>query len=390
MARTAPMRRRPSRRGPDAGRRGRSVLVVLVVLMLCGLPACTAGSTPTPTGPTSIPPTGTSTGTSTSASPSGSESSVATATAIPTGTVVPFRTVPADSAVGRRIGLVGPAGSDPFSRAVTESVVTQLTATGASLISCDPGDDASLVLECARRFATQEVDGWIVVQAGNLGDALCAAGPKDVPLITVGAAPLACETAWVGADDQRAGRLVGTVLGRHARGLNCTDVRLVIVTNSAADPVSTARVAGIEDGVTAACPDLVDRAIRLDAASQDRAYADFTTALSTIGADERVVVGTVNDAAAQGVVAAIPDERTGTVAVAGIGGDQRARCAIRARRGWVGDAALFPDRYGEVVVPALLDALDGRPVPPAMYVDTRFLTATSVERYYDDSECQDQ
>jgi len=41
-------------------------------------------------------------------------------------------------------------------------------------------------------------------------------------------------------------------------------------------------------------------------------------------------------------------------------------------------------------VPALLDALDGRPVPPAMYVDTRFLTATSVERYYDDSECQDQ
>ncbi len=98
----------------------------------------------------------------------------------------------------------------------------------------------------------------------------------------------------------------------------------------------------------------------------------------------------MNDAAAQGVVAAIPDERAGTVVVAGIGGDQRARCAIRAHRGWVGDAALFPDRYGEVVVPALLDALDGRPVPPAMYVDTRFLTAASLDHYYDADECQDQ
>src|SRR6185312_15034866 len=204
----------------------------------------------------------------------------------------------------------------------------------------------------------------------NLGNALCAAGPKDVPLITVGAAPLACETAWVGADDRRAGNLVGAVLGRHARGRSCTNVRLVIVANSAADPVGSARVEGIEDGVAAACPDLVDQAIRLDAATQDRAYADFTTALSTIGADEEV--------------------RAGTVAVAGIGGDQLARCAIRAHIGWVGDAALFPDRYGEVVVPALVDALNGTPIPAAMYVETRFLTPASVDRYYDDAECPDQ
>jgi ribose transport system substrate-binding protein len=319
-----------------------------------------------------------------------SEPSVATATAVPTGTVVPFRTVPANSAVGRRIGLIGPAGSDPFSRAVTESVVTQLTTTGASLISCDPGDDASLVLDCARRFVTQQVDGWIVVQAGNLGEALCAAGPANVPLFTVGGAPLACETAWVGADDRRAGSLVGTVLGRHARGVGCADVRLVIVANSAAGPVSAARVAGITEGVTAACPDVADEAITLDAPSQDRAYADFTTALSTIGSEQRVVVGAVNDAAAQGVAAAIPDDRAGTIVVAGIGGDQRARCEIRTQHGWIGDAALFPERYGEVVVPALLDALNGAPVPPAMYVQTRFLTATSVNRYYDRTECQGQ
>ena len=173
------------------------------------------------------------------------------------------------------------------------------------------------MLDCARRFATQHVDGWIVVQAGNLGDALCAAGPKDVPLITVGAAPLACETAWVGADDAAPGNLVGGVLGRNARGRGCTDVRLVIVANSAADPVSAARVAGIEEAATPPVPTWRPRRSLLDAATQDRAYADFTTALSTIGADEQVLVGTVNDAAAQGVVAAIPDDRAGTVAVAG-------------------------------------------------------------------------
>lgn len=65
----------------------------------------------------------------------------------PPRTVVPFRTIAPDSAVGKRIGLVAPTSSDPFAKAVTDSVVAQVTAAGAKLIRCDAGDDATLVLD---------------------------------------------------------------------------------------------------------------------------------------------------------------------------------------------------------------------------------------------------
>lgn len=60
------------------------------------------------------------------------------------------------------IGLVASTGSDPFRMAVTESLAAQLENAGAELITCDPGADTTLMLDCARRLATQQVDGWIV------------------------------------------------------------------------------------------------------------------------------------------------------------------------------------------------------------------------------------
>lgn len=311
-----------------------------------------------------------------------------TATALPTGTVVPFRTVAKNSAAGVRIGLIGPTSSDPFAKAVADSVVTQLETAGAALIRCDPGEDASLVLDCARRLTTQKVDGWIVVQAGNLGDALCAAGPAGVPLIAVGSAPMACETGWVGADDRRAGTQVGTALGRAAHAsTDCADQTLVLVADSSAGPVSTARLDGIRAGFADQCPHATAEPKVLDGGTQDRAYKAFRTTLDTLPADSRVLVASVNDAAALGIAAAIPADHAETVTLAAVGGDHRARCEVAVNHAWLGDAALFPDRYGEVVVPALLDALDGRAVPPAMYVETRFLTAADFAGLYPNDEC---
>jgi ribose transport system substrate-binding protein len=311
-----------------------------------------------------------------------------TATALPTGTAVPFRTVSPGSARGQRIGVIGPVASDSFSGAIVDSVVNQLTLAGAVVSRCDPGDDAALVLDCARRLATQRVAGWIVVQAGNLGDALCAAGPAGVPLVTVGTAPLSCETAWVGADDHRAGALVGDALGRHAATQGrCLDARLVIVADSAENPVSDTRVAGIRAGFAARCPGATTMPTTIDAATQDRAFVAFRAVLDAVPADGTVLVAAVNDSAALGAAAAVPDRRSDRVTLAAVGGGLRARCSLATTRFWLGDAALFPDRYGEVVVPALLDALRGAPTPPAMYVVPTFLTAGTVSTYYPHDTC---
>ena len=306
----------------------------------------------------------------------------------PTGTVVTFRTVAPDSAVGIRIGMVASSGSDPFSAAVADSVADQVQVAGAELIRCDPGADASLALECARRLATQHVDGWISLQPGEVGEALCAAGPQDVPLITVAAVPVSCQSAQVGADDRRAGFLAGQALGRSARlRTACQYDAFVIITGDPADPLSARRTAGIEQGFATECPAPAADPVLLDAGSQARAYELFTNELTALPDDAEILVAAVDDGAAFGVAAAVPAARADRITLAAVGADQRARCRIVAEPWWIGDAALFPDRYGEVAVPALLDAIAGKDVPPAMYVETTFVTADSLAEFYDVSDC---
>jgi ribose transport system substrate-binding protein len=319
-------------------------------------------------------PTATSTGTATSARP--------------TGTVVPFRTVAPDSAVGKRVGLIAPTGSDAFGKAVTDSVAGQVKAAGAELVSCDPADDPALVLDCARRLTTEHVDGWIAVQPGDLGQALCDAGPAKVPLITIAATPGTCQTGSVGADDAHAGFLVGQALGRSPRNRsNCEHSVLVIVGNSASGSVGTERIAGIRRGFATECPQQIAPQQVLDAGTQDRAYDTFSAALAAVPADTDVLVAAVNDGAALGVVAAVPRSRSSHVVVAAIGADQRARCEILANPVWIGDAALFPDRYGDVAVPALLDAMKGKVVAANMYVSSTFVTSATLGDFYDVGDC---
>ncbi len=377
---------RPSTGQARDGRRGRPPgrsVGLLLVVMIIGLVGCSAGSggpSPTPHPPTptagSTPPVPSSTGTTVSGAP-------------PPGSVVPFRTAAPGSAVGTRVGLVAASGSDPFSKAVTESVATQLQLAGAELISCDPGSDDTLTLDCARRLATQQVDAWIVVQPGALGDALCDVGPSEVPLIVI-AGTLGCETAQIGVDDRRAGFLTGAALARTAQlRLSCGDDALIVVTNSA-NTSSEQRTEGIRDGIASRCPGMLAAEMVIDSGPGDGAYGAFTSALNGAPDETEVLVAAVDDGAAQGVIAAVPTSRADHVTMAAIGADQRARCEIVGNPRWIGDAALFPDRYGEVAVPALLDALKGQEIRRNMYVETTFLTADSLGQYYDISECPEQ
>jgi ribose transport system substrate-binding protein len=48
----------------------------------------------------------------------------------------------------------------------------------------------------------------------------------------------------------------------------------------------------------------------------------------------------------------------------------------------VGSVAFFPERYGENVIRVSLDILSGRPVPPAVFVEHKLVTPSTVDHYY--------
>lgn len=390
------------------GRRGRGCAVgwmlalVAVVVAGCTTPTpdtapgtgssgpATGSGSATPTTVSTGPDTSPAAGTTTAAGTGTVSSSVAVT--LPPGTVVPFRTAGPGSASGLRIGVIAPVGSDPFSTAVSGSVVAQAQAAGAEVIRCDPGANPTLELDCAQRLATQRVDGWIVVQPVDVGEALCAAGPRGVPLIGIATTALSCQTARVGADDDRAGFQAGSALGRYVRArLNCTHDAVMLITDGAAGVVSDQRAAGIRRGLAAQCPVPPPRGeVTVDADQPDGGVAAVTAALATVPDDADLVVGAVDDGGALAAAAAIPASRPGRVVIAGIGADQRARCAAATDARWIGDTDLFGDRYGEVAVPALLDAVQGRPVPPNMYIDTQFVDSWTVSRGADPNACPDR
>jgi len=44
--------------------------------------------------------------------------------------------------------------------------------------------------------------------------------------------------------------------------------------------------------------------------------------------------------------------------------------------------AFFPERYGPDLIKVSLDILNKRPVPPAVFVEHKLVTPTTVEHYY--------
>src|ERR1700712_5291839 len=131
MNRPGPLGPVPTPSRPPGPHRRRVGLTAATMLCLVGtlLSGCSSGSggdigTSAPTG------IGSTTAVSVRPSPAPSSSPASPQTPPTTGVVVPFQTVAPGSAIGKRFGLVSSAGSDPFGKAVTDSVVAQVSAAG--------------------------------------------------------------------------------------------------------------------------------------------------------------------------------------------------------------------------------------------------------------------
>lgn len=350
----------------------RTVGAAVLAVALLSLMACT--TTPPPPDPTP-----------TVSTPAGSTTVPSTPTTAPSTSPTTAPTTSGSTEPDElRIGLVAPSTGGTFGQEAAASITTALEAADAVVVGCDPGEDHAQLLTCVRRMAAQEVDGWILLPETELGELECGSGLPDVPLITIGA-PTGCEVATVGPDDEDAGRSVGSELGARAvAGAGC-DASVLIVVGNAAAPRSATRGEGIVAGFAASCPE--SEPLQIDVTGQEQAYVALETALATVDPETAVLIGAVDDSLALGALAAVPDSRAEQVEVAAVGADLRARCALREDPRWVGDAAFFAERYGEVVVPALLDAVAGRQIPTELTIGSQFVDVDTIDTYYPELEC---
>jgi ribose transport system substrate-binding protein len=98
----------------------------------------------------------------------------------------------------------------------------------------------------------------------------------------------------------------------------------------------------------------------------------------------RVVIGAINDVSAIGALRAFEEAgRANTCAVMGQNASPEGRAELREpNTRLVGSVAFFPERYGPDLIRVSLDILNKRPVPPAVFVDHKLVTPTTVDHFY--------
>jgi ribose transport system substrate-binding protein len=350
-----------------------SAAVVAAVVAVAG---CGADSSSSAAGPSS----------STAGAPGAGATPSATGSA---GTAaVDFRTPEAGSGKGLKLGYISLSEAVPFIKLVSDSIKKQAAAAGAELVFCDSQGDAAKALDCARTFKTQGVQGYLNFQQdAKAAASICAAGPQ-VPVIAIDIKQEPCQKAFMGANNDRAGFVAGEAVGTFAKkNWDCGYDAFVSLEQPEAGAVNEARMGGYRKGFESVCGAgsvknlRTVNAFRVDSART--AFADVLTALP--GAKRIVVVGINDDSVLGALAAAKTAGRQGDVYLAGQGADPSAHCEILRNPNWVADTAYFPERYGEIGIPYLIDLVKGQSVPADLFVDHQAVTKDNIVKLYNPS-----
>ena len=102
-------------------------------------------------------------------------------------------------------------------------------------------------------------------------------------------------------------------------------------------------------------------------------------ALTTLPNAHKIAVVAINDEGIQGAFAAAKAiGRDGDIYAGSQGAAASAHCDIAKNTHWIGATAYFPERYGEIGVPYLLDLIKGKPVPFQLKIKHVAVNASNV------------
>lgn len=293
------------------------------------------------------------------------------------------------SGEGLRICYISLSESIPFVALVSGSIREEAEIAGAELIFCDSEIDAGTALACARQMAVQEVDGLLNFQAfAESAPEICAAGP-DVPVIAIDIEQEPCQVAFMGANNHRAGEIAGEALGQFLQSeFNCEYDFALTLESPQVGEVNEARIGGFIDGFEAVCGPIDQANLqRLGVGgTTDQAVTQVGDVLSAIEPGSRVIVMSLNDDMLLGAFAAARTAGRGEdIYGAAQGADPSSWEEIACNPNWVADSAYYPERYGRILVPALIDLINGQEVPESLYTPHEAITADNIRQIYPDT-----
>jgi ribose transport system substrate-binding protein len=276
-----------------------------------------------------------------------------------------------------------------FTKLVRESIERAAQEMGnVSIVLADNKLDGATALSNTENFLTQGVDGIIHFQTDEaFGNVIMArARAANVPVMAIDI-PMP-GAVFFGADNYFAGRLAGEALGNYVNENwdGSADAMLVLELPQSG-PIPAARMQGMlegfQDTVTTKLND--DQIIRLDSKNtQEEAFKVVGDSLAGLPDATKIVAITINDGTALGTIAAAEAAGRGDqIMVVGQGADPSGQEEmIKENSRYLGATGYFAEKYGDKLLPAMVDILECRQVAPAIYQDHVFITKDNLCEFY--------
>ncbi len=288
-----------------------------------------------------------------------------------------------------KIGFAGLSEQVPFAVEVRRGLEQAAKEySSIDLVIADNDLSGDKAIQIAERFIEQKLDLVIEYQIDeNVGNFLLNRfHQNNIPVIAVDI-PIVGAT-YFGVDNYQAGLLAGKALADWILSYWYGKVDYVFVLEEKrAGPLPAARIQGQIHGLEQRLEILVDeQKVLLDSGNTTkRSFEQTLNALNQIESDAKIAVLCFNDDAALGALAAFKKlNREDRAAIVGQGADGLMRQKIKDQvPSIVGSTAFMPEQYGKGIIELALKIINQEAVPPAIYIQHRFIDKKSINDFVD-------
>ena len=319
----------------------------------------------------------------------------------PAASVAPSSSAPASSApaseapssaapTAMKVGYISLGESIPFVSLVTNSIKDEAAKVpGLEIVVCDSEIDAAKALACAQNLKVQEVQAVLNFQLFEDSSPEVCTAYGDLPTIAIDIHQAPCEVAFMGADNTLAGTLAGKVVGDALKAENdCTYEAVVTLDTKGAGATTLARMDGMIAGFEEACGTIDPAKFKsIDVGgTTDLALEKFGNQLSAIKPGGIIAILSLNDDMSLGAFAAARTAgRETEIRLAGQGADPTSWKEIACNPQWLGDTAYFPERYGTILIPAVVDLLNGETIEKNLFTPHEVVTKDNIRTLYSET-----
>jgi ribose transport system substrate-binding protein len=285
-----------------------------------------------------------------------------------------------------RIGYVAQGTDYQFSQEISTSLQKAAVVEGIELICLDNRYNAKVAQRNADLLIREGVDLAIEFQTDEDVAPIIASKylAANIPLIAV-EIPHPGAT-YFGANNYEAGLIGGRYLGRWVKeNWNSSIDEIVLLQLERAGNLPRMRLTGTLVGINMVLPTAKRCRVTYLEGDGDlgKSFEAVRRHLRTSRSHHHVIAA-VNDPSALGALRAFQEAgRTHQCVVMGQNASPEARVEMRQpNTRLAGSVAYFPEKYGEGLTKLSLDILNHRQVPPAVFIEHKLVTPTTVDHYY--------